>query len=70
MMDEDSQDTITGQNSSDEEEEEDLGPPVHGSFVSMARDEGNPISWRRLWRTLIKSERVKEHVLLKKGRSL
>ncbi|KAH6901059.1 kinase-like domain-containing protein [Coprinopsis sp. MPI-PUGE-AT-0042] len=72
MMDEDSQDTITSGlgRRQEEEEEEEQGPPVHGSFVSMARDEGNPISWRRLWRTLITSEQVKEHVLVKKGRKL
>lgn len=41
-MDEDSQDTITSSGlgqGPEEEEEEEQGPPVHGSFVSMARDE-------------------------------
>ncbi|TFK24326.1 CAMK/CAMKL/CHK1 protein kinase [Coprinopsis marcescibilis] len=34
-----------------------------GSFCSMARDEGNPISWRQLWKALVQSEGVKEWVL-------
>ncbi|KAH6901058.1 hypothetical protein BKA70DRAFT_1436936 [Coprinopsis sp. MPI-PUGE-AT-0042] len=31
---------------------------------------GNPISWRRLWRTLIAIEQVKEHILVKNGRKI
>ncbi|KIM75310.1 hypothetical protein PILCRDRAFT_827411 [Piloderma croceum F 1598] len=36
-----------------------------GSFCVMKRDEGNPISWRQLWKALIKSEAVEPHVLRK-----
>ncbi|KAF5347594.1 hypothetical protein D9756_010702 [Leucocoprinus leucothites] len=38
---------------------------VEGSFVVMKRDEGNPISWRQLWKALIESETVSPHVLRK-----
>ncbi|KJA22343.1 hypothetical protein HYPSUDRAFT_139331, partial [Hypholoma sublateritium FD-334 SS-4] len=36
-----------------------------GSFCVMRRDEGNPISWRQLWRALIESQLVELHVLKK-----
>ncbi|EAU93582.1 CAMK/CAMKL/CHK1 protein kinase [Coprinopsis cinerea okayama7 len=36
-----------------------------GSFCGMARDEGSPISWRQLWKALIKSPLVSPHVLFK-----
>ncbi|KZP04235.1 Pkinase-domain-containing protein [Athelia psychrophila] len=36
---------------------------TEGSFCMMQRDEGNPISWRQLWKALIKSEAVMPHVL-------
>ena len=36
-----------------------------GSFVVMKRDEGNPISWRQLWKGLILSQGVKPWVLMK-----
>ncbi|KAK7453394.1 Chk1 protein kinase [Stygiomarasmius scandens] len=39
---------------------------MEGSFCVMARDVGNPISWRQLWKALIKSEGVEEFVLKKK----
>ncbi|KAF8190055.1 kinase-like domain-containing protein [Pholiota molesta] len=38
---------------------------AEGSFCVMRRDEGNPISWRQLWRALIESELVEPHVLRK-----
>ncbi|KAF9445891.1 CAMK/CAMKL/CHK1 protein kinase [Macrolepiota fuliginosa MF-IS2] len=38
---------------------------IEGSFVLMTRDEGNPISWRQLWKALIESEAVSPHVLRK-----
>ncbi|KDQ55379.1 hypothetical protein JAAARDRAFT_159379 [Jaapia argillacea MUCL 33604] len=37
-----------------------------GSFCSMQRDEGNPISWRQLWKALIVSPLVDPHVLRKR----
>ncbi|TFK38828.1 CAMK/CAMKL/CHK1 protein kinase [Crucibulum laeve] len=36
-----------------------------GSFCVMQRDEGSPISWRQLWKALIKSPAVEPHVLRK-----
>ncbi|KAF8148644.1 CAMK/CAMKL/CHK1 protein kinase [Crassisporium funariophilum] len=36
-----------------------------GSFCVMKRDEGSPISWRQLWKGLIKSDLVEPHVLKK-----
>ncbi|KAF8883805.1 kinase-like domain-containing protein [Infundibulicybe gibba] len=36
-----------------------------GSFCVMQRDEGNPISWRQLWKALINSSLVDPHVLRK-----
>ncbi|KAH8814598.1 CAMK/CAMKL/CHK1 protein kinase [Flagelloscypha sp. PMI_526] len=36
-----------------------------GSFCSMQRDEGNPISWRQLWKALITSPDVKPYVITK-----
>ncbi|KAJ3517032.1 hypothetical protein NLJ89_g756 [Agrocybe chaxingu] len=36
-----------------------------GSFCVMKRDEGNPISWRQLWKALIASALVEPHVLRK-----
>lgn len=38
---------------------------VEGSFCVMRRDEGNPISWRQLWKALISSPLVEPHVLKK-----
>ncbi|KAF9788272.1 kinase-like domain-containing protein [Thelephora terrestris] len=38
---------------------------VQGSFVVMQRDEGSPLSWRQLWKALIKHEDVSPHVLRK-----
>lgn len=38
---------------------------VEGSFVVMKRDEGNPISWRQLWKAVVESETVGPHVLRK-----
>ncbi|KAF8959862.1 kinase-like domain-containing protein [Flammula alnicola] len=38
---------------------------AEGSFCVMRRDEGNPISWRALWKTLIESELMEPHVLRK-----
>ncbi|CCA68771.1 related to checkpoint kinase chk1 [Serendipita indica DSM 11827] len=32
-------------------------------FVEMAREEGNPISWRQLWRHLVQSPLIQPHVL-------
>jgi len=34
-----------------------------GSFCVMQRDQGNPISWRQLWKALIKYQTVEPHVL-------
>jgi len=36
-----------------------------GSFCAMNRDEGSPLSWRQLWKALIKSDSVEPHVLRK-----
>ncbi|GLB36848.1 putative CAMK CAMKL CHK1 protein kinase [Lyophyllum shimeji] len=36
-----------------------------GSYCVMQRDEGNPISWRQLWKALINSPAVEPHVLRK-----
>ncbi|KAK0438423.1 kinase-like domain-containing protein [Armillaria borealis] len=36
-----------------------------GSFCIMQRDEGNPISWRQLWKALIMSPSLEPHVLRK-----
>jgi serine/threonine-protein kinase Chk1 len=41
---------------------------MHGSFCVMKRDEGNPMSWRALWKRLVESEIVEPHVLKKKRR--
>ncbi|THU82836.1 CAMK CAMKL CHK1 protein kinase [Dendrothele bispora CBS 962.96] len=41
------------------------GNKVEGSFCLMQRDVGNPISWRQLWKALIKSEGVEPFVLRK-----
>ena len=38
---------------------------AEGSFCVMRRDEGNPISWRQLWKKVIGSECVEPHVLRK-----
>ncbi|PPQ83836.1 hypothetical protein CVT25_000895 [Psilocybe cyanescens] len=38
---------------------------AEGSFCVMRRDEGNPISWRQLWKAVIKSPLVEPHVLRK-----
>lgn len=37
-----------------------------GSFCVFRRDEGNPISWRQLWKAVIQSPMVEPHVLKKK----
>ncbi|KAL5483379.1 CHK1 [Sanghuangporus weigelae] len=34
-----------------------------GSFCLMQRDQGNPISWRQLWRAVIQDGNVEPHVL-------
>ncbi|KAF9527858.1 kinase-like domain-containing protein [Crepidotus variabilis] len=36
---------------------------TEGSYCLMRRDEGNPISWRQLWKGLVKSDLVGPHVL-------
>ncbi|KAF5319490.1 hypothetical protein D9619_008540 [Psilocybe cf. subviscida] len=41
---------------------------MQGSFCVMKRDEGNPMSWRALWKRLLESELVEPHVLKKKRR--
>ncbi|KAJ7741771.1 kinase-like domain-containing protein [Mycena maculata] len=38
-----------------------------GSFCVMQKDNGNPISWRQLWRALIQSPLVEPHVLRKRA---
>ncbi|KAF9042380.1 CAMK/CAMKL/CHK1 protein kinase [Panaeolus papilionaceus] len=42
-----------------------LREEVEYSFILMRRDEGNPISWRQLYRALVQSEYVAAHVLWK-----
>ncbi|GBE84122.1 Serine/threonine-protein kinase CHK1 [Sparassis crispa] len=37
-----------------------------GTFCVMQRDQGNPISWRLLWKSLIMSPQVEPHVLRKR----
>lgn len=39
-----------------------------GSFVVFQRDEGNPISWRTMWKEVVKSELVLPYVLRKGSR--
>ncbi|KAF9261767.1 CAMK/CAMKL/CHK1 protein kinase [Marasmius fiardii PR-910] len=41
------------------------GREVDGSFVVMARDKGEPIDWRRLWKALVRSSAVEPHVYKK-----
>ncbi|KDR70014.1 hypothetical protein GALMADRAFT_76739 [Galerina marginata CBS 339.88] len=41
---------------------------IEGSFCVMRRDEGNPISWRQLWRGVIQCSIVEPHVLRKNNR--
>ncbi|KAH8077762.1 kinase-like domain-containing protein [Cristinia sonorae] len=41
---------------------------VHGSFVVMARSQGNPISWRQLWKAVVTSQTVEPHVLKRRSR--
>ncbi|KAF5364551.1 hypothetical protein D9757_011805 [Collybiopsis confluens] len=36
-----------------------------GSFCVMSRDEGNPLSWRQLWKDLLTSTAIGPHVLKK-----
>ncbi|PVF94416.1 Pkinase-domain-containing protein [Serendipita vermifera] len=36
-------------------------------FVEMAREEGNPLSWRQVWRTLVESPLVEPHVMRRRG---
>ncbi|KAI5122878.1 hypothetical protein M0805_003330 [Coniferiporia weirii] len=36
---------------------------IEGTFCVMQRDQGNPISWRQLWKALIKFPSVEPHVL-------
>ncbi|EGO19687.1 hypothetical protein SERLADRAFT_453634 [Serpula lacrymans var. lacrymans S7.9] len=38
---------------------------TEGTFCLMNRNEGNPISWRQLWKSLVKSPAVDPHVLRK-----
>ncbi|KAJ6498220.1 kinase-like domain-containing protein [Mycena vulgaris] len=38
---------------------------AQGSFCTMQRDFGSPLSWRRLWRALIESKGIAPHVLRK-----
>ncbi|KAI0339190.1 Pkinase-domain-containing protein [Trametopsis cervina] len=38
-----------------------------GTFCMMNRDQGNPISWRTLWKTLIMAPAVEPHVYRKRG---
>ncbi|TEB29201.1 kinase-like protein [Coprinellus micaceus] len=42
-----------------------MGRGWEGSFVVFSRDEGDPISWRRMWKEVVKSEGVLEWVLRK-----
>ncbi|KAL4251189.1 protein kinase superfamily protein [Abortiporus biennis] len=39
-----------------------------GTFCLMHRDQGNPISWRQLWRSIIEYPAVNPHVLRKKSK--
>jgi len=39
---------------------------VQGSFVVMARTQGNPISWRQLWKATVTSKTLELHVLKKR----
>ncbi|KAJ3550876.1 hypothetical protein NM688_g4979 [Phlebia brevispora] len=39
---------------------------VAGSFCVMQRDQGNPISWRQLWKSIILSSAVEPHVYRKR----
>ncbi|EPQ51677.1 Pkinase-domain-containing protein [Gloeophyllum trabeum ATCC 11539] len=39
---------------------------VECSFCIMQRDQGNPISWRQLWKALVMSPKVDPHVLRKR----
>lgn len=39
---------------------------ITGSFCIMHRDQGNPISWRQLWKSLIKYPAIDPHVLRKR----
>ncbi|KIM33560.1 hypothetical protein M408DRAFT_157007 [Serendipita vermifera MAFF 305830] len=36
-------------------------------FVEMAREEGNPISWRQLWKMVVQSPSIQVHVLRKRA---
>ncbi|ETW75543.1 hypothetical protein HETIRDRAFT_331300, partial [Heterobasidion irregulare TC 32-1] len=36
---------------------------IEGSFCIMQRDEGNPLSWRELWKAVVQSPRVERYVL-------
>ncbi|KZT25486.1 Pkinase-domain-containing protein [Neolentinus lepideus HHB14362 ss-1] len=38
---------------------------IECSFCVMQRDQGNPISWKQLWRALVQSPKVEPHVLRK-----
>ncbi|KAH7906290.1 kinase-like domain-containing protein [Hygrophoropsis aurantiaca] len=40
---------------------------TNGSFCVMQRDEGNPISWRTLWKALVRSPSIDPHVLRRKS---
>ncbi|KZT06713.1 Pkinase-domain-containing protein [Laetiporus sulphureus 93-53] len=42
---------------------------LDGSFCVMRRDSGNPISWRQLWKSIIRSETIEPHVFRKRQES-
>ncbi|KIJ41776.1 hypothetical protein M422DRAFT_31609 [Sphaerobolus stellatus SS14] len=43
------------------------GGECKGSFCVMRRDKGSPISWRQLWKALIKSPEIEPHVLRRRS---
>ncbi|KAF8874579.1 CAMK/CAMKL/CHK1 protein kinase [Gymnopilus junonius] len=43
------------------------GKEMEGCLCTMQRDEGNPLSWRQLWRAICQSSLVEPHVLRKKA---
>ncbi|PPQ70460.1 hypothetical protein CVT26_013906 [Gymnopilus dilepis] len=42
------------------------GSELEGSLCTMQREEGNPLSWRLLWKAICKSSIVEPHVLRKR----
>ncbi|KAH7923747.1 hypothetical protein BV22DRAFT_561589 [Leucogyrophana mollusca] len=40
---------------------------TEGSFCLMSRDEGNPISWRTFWKSLVQSPSIEPHVLRRRA---